>query len=106
MTLCLCSAKGRILVFQLETRNGGPSNQSYLPSSSAKSSSNHPGSSSSAADVVMRSDSSVSMDEGDIRDGEVWQLRLRTNVLLPGVVLSVSSYLGQYVLASAGNFVS
>lgn len=54
---------------------------------------------------MMLSDSSVSTDESDLADGKVWELRLKIHVLLPGAVLAVSSYLGQYVLASAGNCV-
>lgn len=55
---------------------------------------------------MVLSDSSVSTDESDLADGEVWELRLKTHVLLPGAVLALCSYLGQYVLASAGNCVS
>lgn len=90
-----CSSKGRLLVFQLESKHART--HSHITSST----SSNPGS--SAADPMMLSDSA---DESDIADGEVWELRLKSHVFLPGAVLAVSSYLGQYVLASAGNCVS
>lgn len=77
-----------------------------MSSTNTPTSSNHPTSGSSAADPMVLSDSSISTDGSDLADGEVWELRLQTNVVLPGAVLSMSSYLGQYVLASAGNCVS
>ena len=55
---------------------------------------------------MVLSGSSISTDERNLADGEVWELRLKTNVVLPGAVLSGSSYLRQYVLASTGNYVS
>ena len=77
-----------------------------MSSSNTPTSSNQPTSGSSTADPMVLSDSSISTDESDLADGEVWNLRLKTHVVLPGAVLSVSSYLGQYVIASAGNCVS
>ncbi|KAG0621581.1 hypothetical protein M758_3G031700 [Ceratodon purpureus] len=96
------SSKGRLLVFQLEPKFARTHSQAIMSSTNTPTSSNHLIGSSSADPMVL-SDSSISTDESDLADGEVWELRLKTHVVLPGAVLSVSSYLGQYVLASAGN---
>lgn len=100
------SSKGRLLVFQLESKNARTHSQVVTSSTNTPTSSNQATPDFSAADPMMLSDSSVSTDESDLADGEVWELRLKTHVVLPGAVLAVSSYLGQYVLASAGNCVS
>lgn len=101
-----CSSKGRLLVFQLESKNSRTHSQVVTSSTNTPTSSNQTAPGSSAADPMVLSDSSVSTDESDLADGEVWELRLKTHVLLPGAVLALCSYLGQYVLASAGNCVS
>ncbi len=49
----------------------------------------------------------TSADESDLTEGEGQELRLKTRaVVLPGAVLTVATYLGQYILTSAGNYVS
>lgn len=102
--LC-CSSKGRLLVFQLETKHAAVNARGYLSSTTTPTSSTHPTPGSSSADAMVVSETSVTAEESDIADGEVRELRLQSHVVLPGVVLSVTSYLGQYVLASAGNYV-
>lgn len=93
------SAKGRLLVFQLLSKHVGTHSQPVMSSTNTPTLSNQSTPGSSAADPMVLSES----DESDLTDGEGWELRLKTHIILPGAVLSVSSYLGQYVLASAGN---
>lgn len=90
-----CSCKGRLLILRLEPK---------------LVKTRFPGGAASTDENVASDLRAVSEDRGHDGQGpssnEGWDLCLSTQHVLPGIVLAMTPYMGQYLLASAGNAVS
>ncbi|KAJ7565692.1 hypothetical protein O6H91_02G071600 [Diphasiastrum complanatum] len=99
------SAKGRVIVFHLQPKRTDGDNRTFASyiSCSAGSSSSY-GSSSHCSDQTMSDIQDEDSKHGHkFAEGESWDLIFKSSVALPGVVLAVTPYMAQYILASASN---
>lgn len=112
--IALCSSKGRLLIFRIQSKfalakNKGCSGSVDGVGNAPLAGDHEPSSSSSCTSMVMGESAvhdAVGQDEHKIADSESWSLSLVSQTGLNGMILAVSPYLEQYVLASAGNNVS
>lgn len=107
------SVKGRLLVFQLEPKHTSANGLVFSSGSSSVGASASPFSESSShiSEPLLAKDVDMTVEDSGkdslrFEEGEGWELTLKSQVSLPGVVLSVAPYLEQYILASAGNSLS
>lgn len=104
------SVKGRLLVFELAPKYALGNDMAFPNLSSSATGLGSPFSESSShnSEPCLASDLDMATDDygGDslrFAEGEGWELTLKCQVTLSGVVLAVAPYLEQYILASAGN---